>query len=618
MDMGMEGMGLQHKKRLAQDHIDSLRSALQRLSTTFLPPDAPTDSPTLHAYGAVNVEKTRREVDKSVGELCNILESYKALSAARQEKLLPRYLSLLRDRAQLSAQVEQFKKSLGHSLRMAENHLAKRGSKLTGEGEGGRQQLFVRNLQSVAEAHGLQLYAFDPSEMGMEVATKTLSASISGQHFLVDVHVTLQGHVDKVNVTFTSTAGDPSGEGEQPQFSRPEVDEEITKLLREGDLKRFDEVVRLLNELDVIYTENPTTDLKQALWILEDDLFELHRREREITGGDDGALLRDRHGAPMWQPEGLFLHYHASPRHLLLDKLSGKRLAHTHGALVTLREGRTLVKLPMASHLPGLPPLDDQSLPPGLAIEPIEIALDGGRIHFDLHLRPAVPILTDTLRRMLDLVWGPHPPTDGARHSKDHQPFVSLQTLLCPSAGARFEHHGVSYVYSGQEERGTVVHHIPFTHLKQLLPLLQHLRQQLVFNELFTSCFSDQRSANAAGKGVPAAHGPEAVPQGDDAMDYTFDGGEAPMVEVASAGDSPYALSVTLLDPVTQNLICLQLSVELGGTIRAILHSSLLEKQPFSSSYVAELLNKSHSIPLTIKHLLQGKYGLAKQQQPTQ
>jgi hypothetical protein len=182
------------------------------------------------------------------------------------------------DRAQLSAQVEQFKKSLGHSLRMAENHLAKRGSKLTGEGEGGRQQLFVRNLQSVAEAHGLQLYActrpsplrrpanfvgafekcsdflmttvvcrvscvscvvcrvslaVDPSEMGMEVATKTLSASISGQHFLVDVHntyshmpdfcmgrshtarvcplpqvhVTLQGHVDKVNVTFTSTAG---------------------------------------------------------------------------------------------------------------------------------------------------------------------------------------------------------------------------------------------------------------------------------------------------------------------------------------------------------------------------------------------------------------------------
>jgi hypothetical protein len=59
-------------------------------------------------------------------------------------------------------------------------------------------------------------------------------------------------------------------------------------------------------------------------------------------------------------------------------------------------------------------------------------------------------------------------------------------------------------------------------------------------------------------------------------MDYAFDGGETPMVEVASAGDTPYSLSLTLLDPVTQNLICLQLHVELGGTIRAVLHSALL------------------------------------------
>jgi hypothetical protein len=38
--------------------------------------------------------------------------------------------------------------------------------------------------------------------------------------------------------------------------------------------------VALLNELDGIYTENPNTDLKQALWILEDDLFRLYQRER--------------------------------------------------------------------------------------------------------------------------------------------------------------------------------------------------------------------------------------------------------------------------------------------------------------------------------------------------
>lgn len=63
------------------------------------------------------------------------------------------------DRAQLSAQADSFKQSLSRSLRMAENHLANRGSHVIGEGEGSRQQLFIRNLQSVAESHGLQLYA---------------------------------------------------------------------------------------------------------------------------------------------------------------------------------------------------------------------------------------------------------------------------------------------------------------------------------------------------------------------------------------------------------------------------------------------------------------------------
>lgn len=67
---------------------------------------------------------------------------------------------------------------------------------------------------------------------------------------------------------------------------------------REGDLKRFDEVVRLLNELDVIYTENPTTDLKQALWILEDDLFELHRRERLAPRTRTTAHAAHTHTAP--------------------------------------------------------------------------------------------------------------------------------------------------------------------------------------------------------------------------------------------------------------------------------------------------------------------------------
>lgn len=60
----------------------------------------------MHEYGAVNVERTRREVERSVHGLCSMLESYITLSAGQQEKTLPRYLSRLRARhASLAAGV---------------------------------------------------------------------------------------------------------------------------------------------------------------------------------------------------------------------------------------------------------------------------------------------------------------------------------------------------------------------------------------------------------------------------------------------------------------------------------------------------------------------------------
>jgi len=111
-------------------------------------------------------------------------------------------------------------------------------------------------------------------------------------------------------------------------------------------------------------------------------------------------------------------------------------------------------------------------------------------------------------------------------------------------------------------------------------------------------------------------------------MDYVLDGGETSMVEVA--GVEAYALSVTMLDPRSQSLICLEINVGMGGTISAVLHTLrgiftfpltlmqasdflkiFLDKRlSFSSNYISSLLEKSHSIPLTIKHLLRGKYGI--------
>lgn len=55
---------------------------------------------------------------------------------------------------------------------------------------------------------------------------------------------------------------------------------------------------------------------------------------------------------------------------------------------------------------------------------------------------------------------------------------------------------------------------------------------------------------------------------------YALDGCETAMAEIA--GVSRYAFSVTLLDPISQNLISIFITVGPGGTITAVPHTSLL------------------------------------------
>jgi hypothetical protein len=56
------------------------------------------------------------------------------------------------------------------------------------------------------------------------------------------------------------------------------------------------------------------------------------------------------------------------------------------------------------------------------------------------------------------------------------------------------------FIYSGSWTEGIKISRLPFMHLQQLSQIMKILRQQLVFNALFTSCFSNDQypSANAS------------------------------------------------------------------------------------------------------------------------
>ncbi len=82
------------------------------------------------------------------------------------------------------------------------------------------------------------------------------------------------------------------------------------------------------------------------------------------------------------------------------------------------------------------------------------------------------------------------------------------------------------------------------------------------------------------------------------------DSGGLPVVEIAS--QPPHTLNVTFLHPDTQNLICLTITVQLGGRLVAVLYTvpGANNEAPCSNEYVTQLLDKCHSIALVMKYIV--------------
>jgi len=149
--------------------------------------------------------------------------------------------------------------------------------------------------------------------------------------------------------------------------------------------------------------------------------------------------------------------------------------------------------------------------------------------------------------------------------------------------GAR--HH---YVHSGPLVGGIMVARLPFTHPQQLQSILQLIRQQVVFNELVRSCFNPPNA-------LSAAHS---------------DGTSKFLVEVVT--DPPHTICATFLHPVTLNLICMETKCGLGGSLDVKLHTHKPlnaamqpDAPPCSAAYATKVLNACHSIPLTLKYILE-------------
>lgn len=145
------------------------------------------------------------------------------------------------------------------------------------------------------------------------------------------------------------------------------------------------------------------------------------------------------------------------------------------------------------------------------------------------------------------------------------------------AAAALPDNYYVEFSHSGSDTiPGLAVHRVPLCHPKNVLPIFGLIRQQLVFNELFQSCF-----------GSPVYTNPTLKPL------------QPQPVEVVLS-DAPSFLQFSLYDNPMDDILSMAVNVELGGDISVTLTVSSDHPHVCSNAKATAILRVSRSIPLTI------------------
>jgi len=137
------------------------------------------------------------------------------------------------------------------------------------------------------------------------------------------------------------------------------------------------------------------------------------------------------------------------------------------------------------------------------------------------------------------------------------------------------------YHYTDGTSPCFVVHKIPFKNPADIQQILLHLRQQLVFNELYVSTLRSGKVV-ARGSREPAVVGVE-------------------VCDIELSAFPPSILSAGFPHPRSKNLGSLSIEIAPGGTISASCQFLASEGDNLSAEYVTKVLQTSLSIPLAIR-----------------
>jgi hypothetical protein len=578
------------------------------------------DSSKLHSYGLLNVEQQREVFKHHISNLRMLVLQYKEW-VTKSERDLKNYMTLLKNQLKLKTHVEQLKNSLSRcqsvgrqyleygvevSLKQAKRHKHMHSGvpgehrQLIAHINGGR--LLAAHLKEMVEEfskefdlyseldelntlvqEGFSLVPALPSTQEQRV-----TVNISSHTFLLDVIINMDGTVHDVKLMLISLI---SG----AQVQDPGIDQELLQTLQRGRFGKFKRRILHLAKLDRLYRKFPDVDLQLALKNLERDL--LYASNANPNSG---------YGKVETGCKGLRLLYFDSPALAPVPR----RINDCYAMELSLEFWNDKIILPSS----GLQGVDQANAVPSVmdttadtSFPAAEVSVpssnnEGVPVRFVVWLKPKVILPLFTLKKLLAYTNGFNNSTSTAGNEN----FTPLSWLLAGkeysakilprSLDSSLNVMGTNFqfVYSGAgtgaggEIPSVVVSRINFTHPQQLSHILQVLRQQALFNELFKSCFPKDAGGSFVGTN-------------------SSNNSNRHIAELVI--DPPNSIFVTALHPRTQNLLCIEINCGLGGMLSTSIHPykslhepNVVDSLTGNSAYITEILKASLSIPVAMKY----------------
>jgi len=556
------------------EDIVSLRSLFQDIAnhTGLL---LPYDNGLLHCFGKSNIEEAKHNFEKIIQHMRAVYTQWKTQISVAENQNIPRYLSRLNDRVAETTSLESLQKDLQKCCQLAEQHLLNSGNSLfSDKSTSGSQSQLVIWVESIAKKIGLSCEKNWSAVEDMEDNDNTIS--LYGQTMLV-IDIVLQGDdVKEVKVTT----------GDATTYTA----HQLCDMLRKRKIDEFTETVKWMTRSEtLLQLENlPST----VITVLETDLLKAH--STEMGRFTEKKVLRHKHGVIERLAECLQITYYASSFYFLRSPEEQLQIRHSHRFappnVEVYRAFVTLQRIPWTNPLiPNISQINPDDLKKIWAPPPDdpESANQEGNffercISFSLELSPAIPMATHF--SLLTEISASPPPKFSQKSKKAHATLLSLLTnkhksIHEPQTPREFHVNifdsNMKFVFTGEDSKAIQLCKIPFTHPIFLRKLLNPIRQQIVFNELLTSCIKPT----------------SAIPNQD-----SF---ESTVFEVVN--EAPFWISVLFLHSTSYSFISMKIQVESGGRTK----TTLSEPLSHLSEYVSKLIKKSHHIPLTLYNLLQ-------------